>query len=124
MVGTWVMFVGKVLIAMCTTGISGVIIYKTYPNINSPVMPMVVIFLLAYQIAALFMTMFETTIDTIFLCFLIDEKVKNKEKELRSIYMFFYFYHIEIDISIFFILFVCSIMVNLLQHLLLKNYLP
>lgn len=69
------MFIGKLFVAFLTTGIAAIAIYKHYDaDLNSLVMPVVVIFLLSYLVAALFMALLETTSSTVFLCFLVDEK--------------------------------------------------
>lgn len=85
MVGAYIVFVGKLLVALVTTGIGGVIIYKQYnQTINSLVLPMVVIFVMAYMVASLFMMTLETTIDTVFLCFLVDEKYNKASGQMLA----------------------------------------
>ena len=77
LVGTFVVFFGKLCVALLTTGISAmVIMYVWEDRISSTVMPMVVIFILSFVIASLFMTVFETGLDTMFLCFLADKERK------------------------------------------------
>jgi len=41
-------------------------------DISSPVIPTLVMFLIGYVVSSLFMMVFDTAIDTIFLCFLVD----------------------------------------------------
>ena len=73
-VSAFLMFIGKLFVAFLTTGIAAIAIYKHYTlELNSLVMPVVVIFLLSYLVAALFMALLETTASTVFLCFLVDE---------------------------------------------------
>jgi len=80
LVGEYIIFVGKLLVAFATTGIGGVAIWKIYgKTASSLTLPMVVIFVIAYTVAALFMITVSTTIDAVFLCFLVDEKF-NKSK--------------------------------------------
>jgi len=56
---------------------------KVYGDeISSIAMPCFVIFVLAYLVATLFMALFETTIDTIFLCFLIDEELNKASGQM------------------------------------------
>jgi hypothetical protein len=74
-VSAFLMFLGKVLIALATVGFGGIFIHFKYPDISSPVLPMVLIFIVGYTVGALFMAVFEVAMDTIFLCFLIDEKM-------------------------------------------------
>jgi len=77
LVGAYLMLLGKVIVAMATTGIAAIIFigvehYKT--DLSSLAMPCAVVFLLSYLVSSLFMVVFETTIDTTFLCFLVDEE--------------------------------------------------
>jgi len=76
MVGVYMLFLGKLVVALLTTGICSLIM-KAYglDKLNSPVVPLVVIFIIAYMVASIFMVIFDTTIDTVFLCFLVDEKI-------------------------------------------------
>jgi hypothetical protein len=43
-----------------------------YERVSSPIFPLIIIFIIAYTVAMLFMVVYETCIDTIFLCFLLD----------------------------------------------------
>lgn len=74
MVSGFLMLLGRVLIALATTAICSFVMQGALGDeLNSVVMPSVVIFILAFIIASLFMVLFETAIDCIFLCFLVDE---------------------------------------------------
>jgi hypothetical protein len=73
------MFMGKITIAFVTTGVCayGLTVGSPHPSIetpqiSTPVAPAIVIFMLSYVVAALFMNIFETTIETTLLCFLVD----------------------------------------------------
>eukprot|EP00808_Paulinella_micropora_P014563 g4956.t1 len=79
------MFVGKITIALVTTGLATYVLLMdtpirkfeqyglpTAPAISSPVAPSLLIFILSYSVASLFMNVFETTIETTLLCFLVD----------------------------------------------------
>jgi hypothetical protein len=73
MVGASLMIVGKMCIACASTGICGLIIkYALSDQVSSLVLPLVVIFLLTYLVAACFMTVLETTIDATFFSILIE----------------------------------------------------
>ncbi len=75
-VSQFLMFLGKVLIAVATTGFGGIVIHTHYKDrVSSPVLPMVLIFIVAWMVGSLFMSVFEVAMDTVFLCFLIDEKL-------------------------------------------------
>lgn len=75
-VGNFLLGIGNVLICLLTTGICAMILFSdTYAqNLSSPALPLVIIFLIAYCIGNVFMTVLETCIDTVFMCFLIDEE--------------------------------------------------
>merc|ERR1719229_1767770 len=49
-------------------------------NLSSFLFPAVVIFVISYVVAALFMMVFEVAVETIFLCFLVDEEVHGEAK--------------------------------------------
>jgi len=75
LVSGFMMLLGKVLVSFATTGIAGFIMQGVYgEELNSVVMPSVVVFILAFLVASLFMVVFEVTIDCTFFCFLVDEK--------------------------------------------------
>jgi hypothetical protein len=75
LVSSFLFFIGKLLVAFLTTGVAAIAIYRYYhADLNSLVLPVVVIFLLSYLVAALFMSLMETTAATVFLAFLVDEK--------------------------------------------------
>ena len=56
--------------------------YQNYyaNNLSSYLFPAIVIFVMTYIIAALFMMVFEVAVETIFLCFLVDEEVHGEAK--------------------------------------------
>lgn len=74
-VGSFIIILGKLVVSFLTAGIAAFIMVKTSygVDLSSPLLPGVVVLLLAYIISSLFMIVYETAIDTIFLCFLIDE---------------------------------------------------
>lgn len=75
LVGDFMLLIGKFLVSMGTAGITAFLLIGIYGDrLSSIVMPTFVAFILAYLVASFFMALFEVTIDTIFLCFLIDEK--------------------------------------------------
>jgi len=72
----YLVLLGKVIVSLATAGACGIAIERVYgDSVNSTAMPMAVMFILAYLVSTLFMVAFECTIDTIFLCFLVDEKI-------------------------------------------------
>jgi hypothetical protein len=74
MVGAYLMLCGKLFVSAATTAISGLIIVSVYRDrINSLVLPLVVIFIISFTVAAAFMTVLETGINAIFFDFLVDE---------------------------------------------------
>lgn len=75
MVAPFVMFIGKLLVALITTGAAMLAAYHIYDRqLSSLVVPTVTVFLLSYLVVSLFMSLLDTTTTTILLCFLVDEK--------------------------------------------------
>jgi choline transporter-like protein 2/4/5 len=73
-------FIGKLSIASITMGIAGYILTKMpqyADRVTSPVFPCLFVFIEAYVIASVFMLIFDTSIDTVFLCFLVDCEQNN-----------------------------------------------
>ena len=85
-VSAFLMLMGKLLVAAITTGVAAIAMYKHYDQaqVSSLVVPVVVIFLLAYLVASLFMSMVETTSSTVFLCFLVDEKFNKQSGRMLA----------------------------------------
>lgn len=75
-VGSYLITLGKFTVASVTTGLSAYVLINTdiVPNLNSPVLPCICIFIVSWSVAYLFMVVFETVIDTTFLCFLVDSE--------------------------------------------------
>jgi choline transporter-like protein 2/4/5 len=75
MVGDFLIGIGKVFTALLSTGICGMILFSPEysAKISTPSFLLVVSFIINWCIASLFMVVYETCIDTIFMCFLIDE---------------------------------------------------
>lgn len=78
-VSTYLMTVGKILVAGITAGLGAIITLQYYGTVmNSTILPIVTIFLMAYMVASCFMTTVETVIDTVFVSFLIDEMINGR----------------------------------------------
>jgi len=76
-VGKLLMLLGKIMVVLLTTGITAFLFinieyYKD--NLNSIIVPTALACLIAYGTATVFMMVFEAAVDSIFMCFLIDEK--------------------------------------------------
>jgi len=74
---TIVTTLGKIMIPLFTTGVCALILMNvsTFSDeLGSPVAPIIVIFVISFAVASLFLTVYDTAIDTVFMCFLIDEK--------------------------------------------------
>jgi len=89
-----VMMLGKVLVPLLTTAVCGLLLVAVEPfksEVSSPFLPLFLCFLISYAIAEMFLTVYDTVIDTVFLCFLVDEEHNGREhamfadKELRKI---------------------------------------
>jgi hypothetical protein len=77
LVGDYLIIIGKLVVAFLTAGIAGTVLIKMeyyQERVSSPIVPGLFIFIMAYLISSIFMVIYETGIDTIFLCFLIDEE--------------------------------------------------
>ena len=82
LVANFLFFLGKAVIAAATTGLCLIILCKADAyagKVHSLFVPCGVIFILAYLVASLFMTVFSTTVDTVFLCFLVDCQENEKD---------------------------------------------
>jgi len=74
-VGAYLIGLGKLTVALVNCG-AFVLVFinvdKYRHSLSSPVVPCICIFVLSYFITSLFMVIFETVVDTTFLCFLVD----------------------------------------------------
>lgn len=78
-VGDFVLFLGKVLVVVCSVLIGYEILQKR-ETLHYSVVPLVVIGIVAYLISHAFMTAFEMIIDTIFICFCEDCEMNDGEE--------------------------------------------
>jgi choline transporter-like protein 2/4/5 len=73
-VSGFLMLLGKAFVSLLVAGIGGLVVEGVYgEEVSSIIMPCFVIFVLSFVVATLFMSVFEVTLDCIFLCFLVDE---------------------------------------------------
>merc|ERR1712079_16233 len=73
--------IGKITIFPTATSLAGFIMVYIPPykdDLSSIIFPIVTIGILTYTVGWLFMVVYDTAVDTVFLCFLVDEK--NNEK--------------------------------------------
>ena len=72
------MFVGKALIIVLSGWIAYLIIMNSSlkDKINSPIFPVVVVVIIAYQLSSIFLSVFSFSSTTILHCFIIDEEIK------------------------------------------------
>lgn len=87
-VSTYIIFLCKLTVALVITAGCGIFI-RYYDNLYNEVLsitvPLIILFIAAFAIASIVLQVFETTIDTIFFCFLIDlEYNQGQGKELRA----------------------------------------
>merc|ERR1712072_711559 len=85
-VGKLILFLGKIMIVLLTTGVSGLILLnvdKYKEELSSVLLPCVLIAIMAYCLSTVMMSVFDAAIDTIFMCFLVDEKF-NKSGNLHA----------------------------------------
>lgn len=80
-VGTILALVGKILIAGLTTFLFYIFITfvaSVKENIQEPIYLLVLVFIIAFAIAMIFMSVFEVSVDALLGCFLIDERSNSK----------------------------------------------
>ena len=68
---------GKIMIPLITTAACAAILIKIDPyktDLGSPILPLIIIFIISLAVALIILTVYDTAIDTVFMCFLIDEK--------------------------------------------------
>ena len=53
-------------------------------DISSPVLTAFLVFMLSYVVASIFIIVYETAVDTVFLCFFIDEEQNNNAQNLLA----------------------------------------
>lgn len=79
--GTIFIFLGKAAITVCNTFIGYAIIAswpRIYDVINSPVAPIVAVFIISFIISSLFMSIFGVAGTTLLQCFLVDVELNKK----------------------------------------------
>jgi len=69
-----VIFVGKLCVCFFTTGIVLTVYWYIEKDLDGVLLPAAVILVMCWVIGSTFMTVYETAVDTVFMCFLIDEK--------------------------------------------------
>ena len=67
---------GKVMIVLVTVSICALILFREpyHSELSSPILPLVAIGIVSLIITKLFLAVYDTAIDTVFMCFLVDEK--------------------------------------------------
>merc|ERR1719145_297248 len=76
-----VIFVGKLAICLLTTG-CGVLIMNNYKPDVGVFYPAILIMVISWVIGSTFMTLYETAVDTVFMCFLLDEEWNKSNPEV------------------------------------------
>lgn len=77
---------GKLAVALVTAALVAYYLRHVEPfasNVTSPLAPAMLCFFIGYILSGLFFVVFSSTIDTLFICFLIDSEV-NKEGEMMA----------------------------------------
>ena len=75
-VGSIMMFIGKLLISVGTTCAFYAFITYVYSvkiNILQPIYLLIIVFIMSYAVAILFMTVYTLAMDTLLACFIVDE---------------------------------------------------
>lgn len=76
-----ILFIGKLAIAAMSVGLSALILANADPwksTVSSAFVPCILIAILSYCVAWLFFLTFETVVDTVFLCYLVDAENQDK----------------------------------------------
>lgn len=74
-VGSILMFIGKLMIASGTAGAFYLLILYTpsiRANVLQPIYLIIIVFIMAYAVAMLFMTVYTLAMDTLLACFIVD----------------------------------------------------
>eukprot|EP01084_Bolivina_argentea_P003628 6820_1 len=84
---TIVTTLGKIMIPLITTSICAAILLFMSPynqEISSPILPLIIIFIISIAVSMMFLTVYDTAIDTVFMCFLIDEKQNKNNGQMLA----------------------------------------
>ena len=68
------MFLAKFFISIATTGLSWLFM-GLMADVESPFLPLFVVFLLSYMIASIFIAIFDVSANTILQCYLMDKEI-------------------------------------------------
>ncbi len=74
-VGSIMMFIGKLMISVGTTCAFYAFItyvYSVKVNILQPIYLLIIVFIMSYAVAILFMTVYTLAMDTLLACFIVD----------------------------------------------------
>jgi hypothetical protein len=81
-IGNIFMILGKMSIASLVTLI-GFLLIENWPSIeealDSPILPLLIIFMIGYVVGAVFISVFSVTSNTILQCFLVDTDISDQE---------------------------------------------
>jgi len=80
-IGSFVLFLGKLLVAVVVAGVCGVFILRNYPEVQLVAAPVALVFFFSYLIASCFLSIYSMAIDTLFLCFCEDQRVNDGSVE-------------------------------------------
>lgn len=68
---------GKIMVPLITTALCALILYQVDPyktELGSPLLPLFIILIISLAVTQMFLTVYDTAIDTVFMCFLLDER--------------------------------------------------
>jgi len=85
-VSSIIFWMGKMAVGLCTAALVGAYLMFVEPyasNVTSPLAPCMLVFFIGYILSQLFFVVFAATVDTLFICFLIDSEV-NKAGEMMA----------------------------------------
>ncbi|TNV81603.1 hypothetical protein FGO68_gene10682 [Halteria grandinella] len=86
-IGNVFAFLGKMCIASITTGIAFILIKNwdiVDDHVESPITPLILVFLLAYTIGSIFVSVFTISANAIMQCFLVDLEISGERGALKN----------------------------------------
>lgn len=84
-VTTYLVYIGKFAICMGTSGLCvSILMIKYGSELSSVLFPAIACFMFAALVSSLYMHILEVGVDTLFMCFLIDEDINSKAGVMRA----------------------------------------
>lgn len=88
MIGTIMMMLGKGTIMGCSAALTMIVVKHTYPQVQQPFIPAIVVTIVAYLVASLFLSIFSFSCTAILHSFLYDEDCGGSNRTPKSLQSF------------------------------------